>query len=36
MLDTAIEWIARHLTPDQVFTDADLRVWAHDNGFTEE
>lgn len=33
MLDDAVDWIEVHLTPDDVFTHAELEEWALDNGF---
>ena len=33
LLDASIDWISDNLKPEEVFTDADLAVWATDNGY---
>jgi len=35
-LDAAIEYISKHLNPDDVFSDKDLEGWAESNGYTKE
>ena len=36
LLDKAIEWIADHLMPSEVFDASELEDWALDNGFVKE
>lgn len=33
MLDEAIDWIALHLDPEDVFTEDQLSTWADDKGY---
>ena len=33
LLDDAIEWISRNLSPDEVFEKGKLAEWAEDNGY---
>ena len=33
LLDSAVEWISKNLAPEEVFTDADLSVWATNNDY---
>ena len=35
-LDNAIEWIAKELDPEDVFSEKQLSKWAEDNGFIKE
>lgn len=35
-LDEAVDWIKGNLTPEEVFTEDQLRWWAEENGFKEE
>jgi hypothetical protein len=28
-----LEWVSDHFSPDQVFSQSDLREWAEDNGW---
>jgi hypothetical protein len=36
LLDTAINWITRNLSPDEVFDEKQLDDWADDNGYVKE
>lgn len=36
LLDEAISWIQDNLTPDDVFSDKQLKSWAEANGYVEE
>ncbi len=36
LLERSIEWIQKNLSPEDVFINHDLRIWAKDNGFIEE
>ena len=36
LLDWAIGWIIKNLSPEDVFSDQELETWAKDNGFVEE
>jgi hypothetical protein len=31
-----VDWIASHLSPDDVFLISDLEAWVEDNGYTKE
>jgi hypothetical protein len=31
LLDSAIDWIQEHMTPEQVFSEDALTDWAHEN-----
>lgn len=35
-LDSAIEWIADELAPDDVFSTKKLETWAESNGYVKE
>ncbi len=35
-LDNAIYWIARNLSPDDVFGDKELQAWAEANNYVKE
>ena len=35
-LDSAIDWIANNLRPDDVFPSTDLAEWAERNGYKKE
>ncbi len=35
-LDEAINWIAKNLNPEDVFSEQDLKMWARDNYEEEE
>jgi len=35
LLEEAIDWIASHMSPEEVFPDSDLELWAKDNGFED-
>lgn len=34
-LETAIDWISKNLSPDDVFFETDLKAWAASNGWEE-
>lgn len=36
VLDEAIEWIKKNLSPEDVFDHAELRDWAERNDFVED
>ena len=36
LLQEAIAWIKKNMSPDEVFDASDLRIWARDNGFVLE
>jgi len=36
LLEESIEWIASHLSPEDVFSVSDLESWAEDNGYIKE
>lgn len=36
ILDRAVEWIASNMDPEDVFSKEQLKMWAENNGFTEE
>jgi hypothetical protein len=36
LLESAVGWIAENLDPEDVFSDAALRLWAKDNGLVED
>lgn len=36
MLDDAVAWIGRNLSPEQVFSESDLEAWAKENGWMKE
>lgn len=33
LLESAIEWIAKNMSPDDVFSERALEEWAEANGF---
>ena len=33
LLDTAVEWAAANLDPEDIFDEVRLNQWAYDNGF---
>jgi len=35
-LDRAIEWMADNLSPDDVFSEKQLKHWAESNGYVEK
>ena len=35
LLEDAIEWIMKHLSPDDVFSTQDLADWAERNGYEQ-
>lgn len=35
-LDNAIEWISGNLSPDDVFSEKQLKEWAENNGYAEK
>ena len=35
LLDDFIDWIAKHLDPEDVFTEERLSEWAVDNGYVK-
>lgn len=35
-LDNAIEWIGDNLEPEDVFSKANLELWAESNGYVKE
>jgi hypothetical protein len=35
LLEDAIEWIAKNMEPEDVFSDGQLKAWAFSNGFEE-
>ena len=36
LLESAIDWIQDHLSPEDVFPEKDLKKWADENGYVEE
>jgi hypothetical protein len=36
LLDNAIDWISSNLSPEDVFSDSDLEMWAENNGYKRE
>lgn len=36
LLENAIDWIAKNLNPQDVFSDSDLESWAEDNGYIKD
>ena len=36
LLELAIAWIAKNLSPEDVFSERDLDKWATDNGYVKE
>lgn len=36
LLDKAIEWIQKNISPEDVFDEKDLKNWALENGFVED
>lgn len=35
-LDAAVQWIAKNLSPDDVFSEKQLVSWAESNGYIKE
>lgn len=35
LLEEAIAWIGKNLTPEEVFQERDLQTWAEDAGYTQ-
>lgn len=35
-LEKAMEWIGKHKSPEDVFSEQDLTRWAEENGFVRE
>jgi len=35
LLDRAMEWMRKNLTPDDVFTEKELALWAENNRYTK-
>jgi DNA primase large subunit len=36
LLERSIEWIQKNLSPEDVFKESDLEMWASTNGFVKE
>lgn len=36
LLDEFIAWIQTNMTPDEIFTEEQLKEWAENNGYVEE
>ncbi len=36
LLESAVVWIQNHMAPDDVFSIADLKTWAEENGYHEK
>ena len=36
LLEKTIVWIRGNMSPEDVFTDKDLRFWAENNGYVED
>ena len=35
-VDIVVEWVQKHLNPDDVFDENQLAEWAEENGFVKE
>lgn len=35
LLEEAIDWIARHMEPGDVFSEDQLAAWAKENGYVD-
>lgn len=36
LLDDSIEWIAKNMEPDDVFSQSALETWAESNGYKKD
>lgn len=36
LLETAVDWIAENLDPEDVFSDEALQMWADANGYSKD
>lgn len=36
ILEEVIDWIGNNITPDQVYTESQLKAWAEREGYTKE